>query len=93
MKRKTLQTCLFFCFILLSAQSFSQVNYYVATNGSDGNAGTSLAAPFLTITKALSKATAAGDTIFVRSGVYQNSATVKISKSGTAAKLSRPEIG
>ncbi len=61
-------------------------NYYVATNGSDANAGTSIGAPFLTIAKAVSKATVAGDSIIVRSGTYKVTATVKITKAGTAAK-------
>ncbi|UEG49392.1 DUF1565 domain-containing protein [Ferruginibacter lapsinanis] len=59
--------------------------YYVSTTGNDANAGT-LAAPYLTLAKAISKAIVAGDTIFVRSGTYPTSATVSITKTGTAAK-------
>jgi len=54
-------------------------NYYVATTGSNAAAGT-LAAPFLTITYAISVA-ANGDTIYVRGGTY--SERVSLSKSLT----------
>lgn len=60
-------------------------NYYISTTGNDANAGT-LASPFATLTKALSKTLAGGDTIFVRSGTYVLSTTITISKSGNAAK-------
>ncbi len=43
-------------------------DYYVSTSGSDGNTGAQTA-PFLTITHALSVA-GAGDTVYVRTGVY-----------------------
>ncbi len=43
-------------------------NYYVATDGSDGAAGT-IGAPFATVNHALSVATA-GDTIYLRAGTY-----------------------
>ena len=43
--------------------------YYVATNGSDSNPGTNLAAPFLTIQHAAATALA-GDTCYIRAGVY-----------------------
>jgi len=87
MKQRHLLTFVgFLCLQLFSIQSFSQVaNYYVATNGNDNNAGT-LAAPYLTLKKALTKAVVAGDTIFVRSGKYQIANTLNASKSGTAGK-------
>ena len=44
--------------------------YYVATNGSDSNAGT-LAAPFKSITKAQSVASS-GDTVSIRGGTYSS---------------------
>jgi parallel beta-helix repeat protein len=49
--------------------SVSSVSYYVATTGNDTNAGT-LAAPFRTIQKGLNVATAAGTTVYVRAGTY-----------------------
>jgi Protein of unknown function (DUF1565) len=61
-------------------------DYYVApTGGSDSNAG-SLAAPFGSISHAISVA-GAGDTIYLRGGTYSLSSTLSISssKSGTAA--------
>jgi hypothetical protein len=89
MKKTILLTCLHVSTALLfSLQSMAQpANYYVATaanGGNDANAGTSLAAPFATIAKAFTKAVIAGDTIFVRSGTYPNSFTVRPSKSGIA---------
>jgi hypothetical protein len=56
---------------------------YVATNGSDSNAGT-LAAPLATIQKAVSLISAGG-TIAVRGGTYALSTTITISKSGTSS--------
>jgi MYXO-CTERM domain-containing protein len=44
-------------------------DYYVATNGSDGNPGTSATQPFATIRKGVSVARA-GDTVYVRGGTY-----------------------
>ncbi|MFA5328232.1 MAG: right-handed parallel beta-helix repeat-containing protein [Prolixibacteraceae bacterium] len=59
-------------------------NYYVATDGSDANSGTTLSSPFQTISKACGIAVA-GDHIFVRGGTYAYSSTISISKSGTEA--------
>jgi hypothetical protein len=56
--------------------------YYVATNGSDSNAGTDVDHPFLTIGKAASVA-GAGDTVVIRAGVYRE--TVTLASSGSAA--------
>jgi hypothetical protein len=55
--------------------------FYVATNGSDSNAG-SLARPFKTIQKAANLAQP-GDTVFVRGGTYRE--TVRPSRSGTGS--------
>ena len=49
--------------------SLSQTNYYVAKNGSNSNAGTSLSSPFLTISHAISQINA-GDRIYIRRGIY-----------------------
>ena len=48
--------------------------FYVATNGSDSNPGTS-AAPFLTLNKAANTAVA-GDTVIVQNGTYGNAGAV-----------------
>lgn len=45
------------------------VLYYVRTSGNDANAGTSAAAAYLTVSRALSAAVA-GDTIYVGAGTY-----------------------
>ncbi|MGB2866833.1 MAG: right-handed parallel beta-helix repeat-containing protein [Bacteroidota bacterium] len=55
--------------------------YYVAVTGSDTNPGT-IDLPFLTVPKAISSV-AAGDTIYVRGGLYPIASTINISKSGT----------
>lgn len=79
-----LLTCLLLT--LFSINTFAQSKYYVATTGSDANAGTSLGAPFATLAKAVAVAIVPGDTIFVRSGTYTVTTTISIKKPGTAAK-------
>ena len=56
---------------------------YVATNGNDANNG-SISAPFATLTKFTSVALA-GDTCYVRGGVYTPTTQVIFQKSGTAS--------
>ncbi len=53
-------------------------NFYVSKTGNDSNAGTILF-PFLTIQKGLNAATAAGDTVFVRAGIYAEYVTFNTS--------------
>ncbi|MDG1398874.1 MAG: hypothetical protein P8P88_10875, partial [Polaribacter sp.] len=56
----------------MSSILYSQTNYYVSSiNGSDSNDGLSESSSFQTINKAISKV-AAGDTVLVMNGVYQN---------------------
>jgi hypothetical protein len=58
---------------------------YVSTTGSDSNLGT-FDHPFLTIPNALSSPLfQLGDTVYVRGGIYVDSVTISISKSGTDA--------
>jgi hypothetical protein len=68
-------------YILLFSILFVSVIYsktlYVSTAGADTNAGT-IEYPFKTITKALSSSIVAGDTIYVRGGVYTLTATITI---------------
>ena len=66
-----------------AAETAGALTYYVATTGSDSNAGT-LAAPLATIQKAVSLV-AAGGTIAVRGGTYALTTNIQITKSGTAA--------
>jgi hypothetical protein len=83
--KKALLFLVFTCFQLPGFAT----NYYVATpakGGSDANVGISLSTPYATIAKALSNTLIPGDTIFVRSGTYPSTATVKITQAGTAAK-------
>src|ERR1043165_8800744 len=59
--------------------------YWVATNGDDANPGTSNS-PFATPYRAATNsALAAGDTIYVRGGVYSMNLQLKLGKNGTAA--------
>ena len=66
-----------------------KANYYVATNGSDSNAGT-INAPFANLLTAMKLANA-GDLIYVRGGTYYLSArlSVPVGKSGTSDNLIR----
>jgi len=68
-------------FLFITAITNASV-YYVATDGSESNNGTSLSSPFKTITKATGIAVA-GDIIYVRGGTYANAATISLSKNGT----------
>ncbi|HEX4351095.1 MAG TPA: right-handed parallel beta-helix repeat-containing protein, partial [Verrucomicrobiae bacterium] len=56
--------------------------YYVATNGSDSNNGTTTNTPFATISKAAGLANP-GNLIYVRDGLYNISAQVTLSRSGS----------
>jgi hypothetical protein len=59
----------------------SATTYFVATNGSDANTGTNLAEPFQTIQRA-SAGMVAGDSCFIRGGVYHE--TLAPSRSGAS---------
>jgi len=85
MAKKTGRIVLFLLILTLSLGNFSKASaigtsYYVSPTGSDSNPGTETQ-PLRTIGKAIGKL-AAGDTLYVRSGIYQEA--VWISKSGTA---------
>ncbi|HXI84558.1 MAG TPA: right-handed parallel beta-helix repeat-containing protein [Verrucomicrobiae bacterium] len=58
--------------------------YYIATNGSDSAAGTSINTPFRSVAKAVSVANP-GNLIYVRGGTYTTNATISISRNGSAA--------
>ncbi len=66
--------------VTILAHAASSHTYYVATNGSDGNSGSS-DAPWKTIQHAADTA-AAGDTVLVHGGVYNEHVT--FSQSGNA---------
>ena len=67
---------------LLIVHSALATSYFVATNGLDSNSGTSIASPFLTISKAAGVVNP-GDIVSIRGGTYRE--TVTFSRSGTAA--------
>jgi hypothetical protein len=79
-----------FCFsvvgVLICIAQLSAQTYYVSTTGDDANPG-ALESPFRTITKALSVATTAGATIYVRRGTYAHASTISISRSGTSDSM------
>ncbi|NMB80757.1 MAG: T9SS type A sorting domain-containing protein [Ignavibacteria bacterium] len=66
----------------ISVVSIYGQNLFVAPNGNDANSGT-INEPLLNLSAAITKAKA-GDTIFVRGGTFNYTATISISKSGTA---------
>ena len=63
----------------------TNAKYFVATNGSDSNKGTNIAAPFATLGKAAGLANP-GDLIYLRGGVYKSSSTISLSRNGTPAQ-------
>ena len=68
-------------------QSFSQTTYYVAPSalgGSNGNAGTTLAAPFETLQHAINQLSA-GDILNIRQGTYRE--TIIITNDGSSGNL------
>jgi Right handed beta helix region len=80
--------------LLITSTSLFAGTWYVATTGSDTNAGT-LSAPFATIKKGVSMLSAAGDTLYVRGGTYTLSSAddsvIVWNKSGTSANPIRIE--
>jgi hypothetical protein len=71
--------------VCLASTSLFANTYYVSySTGNDTYTGTTLGAPFKTITKAVAVAVA-GDIIYLRGEVHFYSAKISISKSGTAA--------
>jgi pectate lyase-like protein len=69
-----------FLAVLCSVARAQAADWYVSPTGNDSNAG-SLAAPFATLQKGNDVA-AAGDTVWLRGGTYQNTKQIKLSKSG-----------
>lgn len=63
----------------------TNATYYVATNGSDSNAGTSNA-PFATLAKAAGLANA-GNLIYLRDGTYPVTSQITLSSSGVPGQL------
>jgi hypothetical protein len=63
----------------------SRNSYYVATSGKDSNPGT-IRSPWRTIQHA-ANTVQAGDTVYVRRGVYRESVTIPVSGSATAGPV------
>jgi hypothetical protein len=68
-------------FLFGASESAESKSFYVSNAGLDTNPGT-IDSPFKTIGKGINSMVA-GDTVFVRGGVYALSTTISISKSGT----------
>ena len=74
-------------FLFSFFQLFSQTTYYVApssSGGSNSNVGTSLAAPYETLSHAIDQLTA-GDILYIREGTYRE--TITIDEDGTSGNL------
>jgi len=69
-------------FLLLSF-TLQAKTLFVATNGSASNNGLSADTPLALLDQAVAKMSG-GDTIWVRGGIYKHSATISLTKSGTA---------
>ena len=73
---------------LAASTAANATTYYVATNGSDSNNGTTTSSPFLTLQRPAT-ATQLGDTVSVMSGTYTAPCAgcdvVKILQSGTSS--------
>lgn len=71
--------------VTIQLPSRSGKTYYVSTSGNDNNAGT-LSAPWRTIQKA-ANTVAAGDTVQVRAGTYNEIVTMKTSGNATSGYI------
>jgi MYXO-CTERM domain-containing protein len=86
--QRALLPCLFGSLGLLATNNAFAKDYYVATTGSDSNAGT-IDQPFATLQKGHDVAVA-GDTVYIRGGTYRittpaaSGAGIRITKSGTS---------
>lgn len=83
MSHTRLRGLVFLVLVSTACLSARATDYFVSTAGKDTNSGTSVDAPFKTLTKALTLA-GAGDTIYLRAGTYQ--AAHVVSKSGAPGK-------
>ncbi len=82
--KKTLPIALFFCFLFTYSQSFANKALYVSPSGSNNNPGT-IDLPMKDIQKAI-QAVVAGDTIYLRGGIYNLSTTLTASSSGNSGR-------
>jgi parallel beta-helix repeat protein len=67
---------------VVPARPAMAITYYVATDGSDSNSGTSTSAPFRTIQRAMN-VVAPGDNVQIRGGTYREQ--IESTRGGTAA--------
>jgi hypothetical protein len=73
------------CALVLLVFTAGATTYYVSyANGNDTYTGTTVGAPFKTLTKAIAVA-AAGDVIYVRGGTHVYTSRINFTKSGTAS--------
>jgi hypothetical protein len=83
MWKHSLGSLAFALIVILPFSTLYAKIYYVAVNGNDANSGFAVDTPLATVPAAIAKAVA-GDTIFVRGGLYALSATITIpAKAGT----------
>ena len=70
---------------LLPTIAAQATTYYVSTNGSDSNNGTSESTPFNTINKAATVLINPGDTAYIKNGTYTSDSKIRLRYSGTQA--------
>ncbi|HEX7584925.1 MAG TPA: right-handed parallel beta-helix repeat-containing protein [Prolixibacteraceae bacterium] len=75
-----------FWVVLFSTQVAFAKDYFVSVSGNDSNNGLSIENSFKTIPKAISLVVS-GDIIYVRGGTHPYSATISITKSGSASAI------
>ena len=80
---KNLFTSSFIVFILSLNTATHAANYFVSPTGNDNNSGI-ISQPFLTFEKA-SSLVKAGDTVFVRGGIYSSRQKINGSSDGTSS--------
>jgi hypothetical protein len=74
-----------FCVLFVSCPAYCST-YYIDPNGNDTTGDGSIGSPWQTIPKAVTAASA-GDTIYLRGGTHNYSATITLSTSGSAGNL------
>jgi pectin methylesterase-like acyl-CoA thioesterase len=71
------QICIFIMSLLIGFHQAWATTYYVSPNGNNANTGQTLSSPFKTIQAALNVAGNNGDTIYVLSGVYVETVSIR----------------
>jgi hypothetical protein len=81
--RKIIEIMIFLNLWIMAMPAPAVTTYYVATNGNDGASGLDWGSSLLTISNALGKAAAGGDTIMVSNGTYVLTTNLYVNKAVT----------